>query len=243
MAFVSMLSSMGGQKRSRGTPAAMIANKTYEGEDIDGDGGSEKNAPSIEEADEVANYETDDEGEGATKERRARCRNAYMIPPPGTPIAIILDNTRKMLENPNRTLALGMDPLSFPGGPGNANRYLENELWQFIWLPFEQFCSQVSLDNIGCINGCDCGSLKLNGKRWHPQFKHDEIVWVLYQSQRIVCKTCKRHTSTIDPRFLAKMPTTVVERQYPVLASTGVWCTCSTTSRQNECLKAVMQAQ
>jgi hypothetical protein len=78
--------------------------REYEGEDIDGDGGSEKNAPSIEEADEVADYETDDEGGGATKERRARCRNAY-IPPPGTPIANILDNTRKRLENPNRTLA------------------------------------------------------------------------------------------------------------------------------------------
>eukprot|EP00978_Attheya_sp_CCMP212_P028168 scaffold96542_cov33-Attheya_sp.AAC.1 len=109
--------------------------REYEGGDIDGDGGSEKNAPSIEEADEVADYETDDKdkGGGATKERRAMCRNAY-IPPPGTPIseiAIILDNTRKRLENPNRTLAQayrhmwiapGMDPLSFPGGPGKANR-------------------------------------------------------------------------------------------------------------------------
>eukprot|EP00978_Attheya_sp_CCMP212_P048127 scaffold475473_cov173-Attheya_sp.AAC.1 len=203
--------------------------REHEGEDIDGDagGGSEQNAPSIEEAEEVADYETEDEGEGTTKERRERRRNAYM-PPSGTPIANILETTRKRLENTTRTMILeyrrmwiapGIDPLSFPGTPGNANKYLENEVWQFIWLPFDQFRSQVSIDNMKCINGCSCGSLKLNGKRWRPHFKHDEIVWVMYQ--RVHCKTCKRNTSTIDPRFLANMPTTVVERLPFITTASG----------------------
>eukprot|EP00978_Attheya_sp_CCMP212_P000451 scaffold896_cov58-Attheya_sp.AAC.3 len=128
--------------------------REHEGEDIDGDadGGSEQNTPSIEEAEEVADYETEDEGEGTTKERREWHRNAYM-PPSGTPIANILETTRKRLENTTRRMILeyrqmwiapGIYPLSFPGTPGNANKYLENEAWQFIWLPpFDQFRSQL----------------------------------------------------------------------------------------------------
>ena len=41
-------------------------------------------------------------------------------------------------------------------------------------------------------------------------FYFEKIVWVLHH--RILCQQCKRTCASIDPRFLANIPTRVAER-------------------------------
>jgi len=174
--------------------------------------------------DEVEDYEMEDEGKGATKQRRARIRAAYM-PPKDSPIGKVLQATQDKISKAGpfsnicqMWIPPGDDPLActLVAGP---DKYYHNELWQFIWRPFQQFSKHVQLKNIGCVHRCDSGNLKLKGMRWRPNFKGDEIVWLLHD--RIECKCCGRCTSTIDPCFLALMPTIVVERRPFITTASG----------------------
>mmetsp|Transcript_10138 Transcript_10138/g.21493 ORF Transcript_10138/g.21493 Transcript_10138/m.21493 type:complete len:266 (+) Transcript_10138:627-1424(+) len=103
----------------------------------------------------------------------------------------------------------GDNPLASSAVHG-PDMYYRNIHWQFIWKPFQQFGKYVELKQIACIHGCGAGNLETKGLRWRPQIKYSDIVWVLHD--RIQCKCCGKYTSTIDPCFLALLPTVVAEQ-------------------------------
>jgi hypothetical protein len=170
---------------------------------------------------EEADYETEDEGDGEVKARRSRIRKAYM-PPINSPIGKILEATKTKVSAGYGNIRQmwippGYDPLT--GNVSGPERYYSANLWQFIWRPFHQFRECCELNSVECIHGCGSDKMIQMGSRWRPMFKHGEIVWLMYD--RVQCKSCKRYTSTIDPRFLAKLPTIVTERLPFITTATG----------------------
>eukprot|EP00978_Attheya_sp_CCMP212_P038274 scaffold188116_cov35-Attheya_sp.AAC.1 len=144
------------------------------------------------------------------------------MPPIESPIGKILEATRvKMSGSYGNVKQMWIPPDNDPltGNVSGPERYYSADLWQFIWSPFRQFRDFCQLNSVECVHGCGCGKLIQKGSRWRPMFKHGEIVWLMYD--RILCKSCKRYTSTIDPRFLAKLPTIVTERLPFITTATG----------------------
>ena len=74
------------------------------------------------------------------------------------------------------------------------------------------------MKNIDCIYGCGCGKLKPSNYQWRPMFYFDKIVWILHN--RVHCQSCGCTFASIDPRFLAKLPTRVTEK-FPFVATSG----------------------
>lgn len=102
---------------------------------------------------------------------------------------------------------------------GRPDAWYKSNLHIFLWIPFRQFCNLLDIKSIGCIHGCNCGSLRLTSFKWRPMFHFDKIIWVLHH--RIHCQSCGRTFRSIDPRFLAKIPTRVAERFPFVTTASG----------------------
>ena len=81
----------------------------------------------------------------------------------------------------------------------------------FTWMPFDYFGTAVDIKSINCVHdGCNSCSLKKLALAWRPVICIDKVAWVLHH--RIQCKDCKKTFSTIDPKFLAQLPTRILER-------------------------------
>jgi hypothetical protein len=84
----------------------------------------------------------------------------------------------------------------------------------FVWIPTKQFKDVVDLKSIRCPRCNIHGNLNLNKKSFRPMFKNAEQIWVLHhelQCRKSKKEGCGKYSSTIDPTFMAQLPTRCVK--------------------------------
>ena len=148
-------------------------------------------------------------------------RAAYM-PPDGTPLFEYLSGIKRKLAEKSMQIrhnSLWIPPPFDPVAKGIGSepvpdRWYIGDCWVYLWLPREQF----NLDKLKFIY-CGNNSTESAGLRYRPMFKWDTIVWCLYQRVRCTSSSCcasnrgkRRQFSTVDPRSLSLLPTSIAER-------------------------------
>ena len=116
-----------------------------------------------------------------------------------------LNSTRFKSEQGQKWIMPDFDPSSVPTR-GKPTKCYQHEAWVCFFDPFYQFENRVKMSECKCIH---CGEPRLQSKDCHcrPMFHHEQIVWLLHR--RLWCQHCCRTCTTIDPHFLANLPTTV----------------------------------
>lgn len=200
-------------------------------QDNNDDGVNEESGDHDDNYEKIHDYDTDDEsngnGDAVTVERRKQFRRSYM-PPDNSIIgqvlkkfqetfnaskqAKLLHYNTKMWYEPNESAGCSTGICTKP------DDWYRSSLYKFVWRPMSQFGKLVDINQINCIYGCESGHLRLSSLKWRPMFYFEKIVWVLHH--RIHCKKCGRTFASIDPRFLAKLPTRVTER-FPFVTTSG----------------------
>jgi len=148
-------------------------------------------------------------------------RASYM-PPDGTPLFEYVSGIKRKLAEKSMQIrhnSLWIPPPFDPVAKGIGSepvpdRWYIGDCWVYLWLPREQF----DLDKLKCIY-CGTNSTESAGLRYRPMFKWDTIVWCLYKRVRCTSSSCcasnrgkRRQFSTVDPRSLSLLPTSIAER-------------------------------
>lgn len=157
--------------------AAEVSGDPYEGTDDVTDNGADDN-----ESDTEDDYDTEEEGEGSTRERRNRRRSAY-TPPKDSVLERELSKFQEAIANRRRFVVTPGRARYPPESTsiackfnGSPNHWYLEELWKYVWLPFDHYSKLTSIDRVVCPCGCKGCNLKLHGLRWRPMFYFDKIV-------------------------------------------------------------------
>ena len=156
-------------------------------------------------------------------------RQSYM-PPPGTPLETKLASIQKqMMRGPMRMR--WSVPESSPMSAGLGNKPAPNAFYENVkvrnWNVKAQY---AGLQIEYCCISCGEKNLKLLGTRYRPAFGWSTIEWVVYERfscQNNACKGGKKNKgrhccfSTIDPAFIAQLPTVVARDFEYVFPASG----------------------
>ena len=192
----------------------------------DGDDGDDPEDNESDDEDDDSDYEPsddeDEEDEGL--DLRPKRRRMKVKPAKDSALYKELDNLKEdILKDPN--LKKGQQwwyPKSSPVSRLSINPVDWFNLIVFAFLPYHQFQALVGQSpakdhSIRCLK-CDKSACLQSHQLCFRAMHHatGEIVWCLHR--RLKCKHCKATVAEIDPRFLAQLPTTVVEA-FPFITS------------------------
>jgi hypothetical protein len=175
--------------------------------------------------DEGIDYDDDNE-DNNDDARIKKFRQSYM-PPPDSPLALKLKSIQKELSI-GQMKKRWFVPSSSPMSTGLGQKPVPNAFYTNVsvrnWNPKAQY---PALDIAYSCIFCGGRDLKLLGTRFRPAFCWSTVDWILYERlscQNNSCKGAKgRHCSfsTIDPRFIAQLPTVVARDFEYVFPASG----------------------
>ena len=181
-----------------------------------------------EQYDDGIDYDDDNEDnneDGASK----KFRQSYM-PPEGTPLYTKLASIQKeMTKGPMKKR--WSFPESSPMSAGLGSRPAPNAFYENVQVRNWNVKAQYpGLKIEYCCVSCGDKNLKSLGTRYRPAFGWSTIEWVIYERfscQNSTCKGGKKNKtkhccfSTIDPHFIAQLPTVVARDFEYVFPASG----------------------
>jgi hypothetical protein len=102
------------------------------------------------------------------------------------------------------------------GAPPRPSEWYKSTYWVYACLLFKRYSAILKIGDCSCIYCKEKGKLESKEYDFRPAYSFIHVVWII--TRRLKCRGCGRTFYEFDSRFLATLPTTIVEN-FPFLTT------------------------